>query len=255
MVERQSGEQMKSKALEYAIATSLVIGLAGCGGGGGDSNSGTPAGLWGGTTSDGVLTALFVLDDGQTWGIYGSESEGFAGILQGSLSSTGNAVSGAVLDFSLTGTSQSTLSISGTVNAGSSLNLRLNSNTTASLSFDSAYNTPTSLAQIAGTYTGIAAARGVADDSVVVLIDASGNVSTRSTNYPQCVGTGQVSLRSGNKAIVNFNILFAGAGCLFAGGSTMSGVGVYDDESVVAIGMNAAKTQGLLLVADKSAPR
>lgn len=246
---------MNTKAVKIAISTSLIIGLAACGGGGGDSDSGTPEGLWGGTTSDGVATALFVLDDGQTWGVYGSESEGFAGILQGSLSSTGHAVSGRVLDFSLTGTSQSTLSITGTVNAGSSLNLRLDSDTTAGLIFDSAYNSPASLTQIAGTYTGVAAARGVADDSVVVVIDASGNVSTSSTNYSQCVGTGQISLRSGNKAIVNFNIQFTGAGCLFAGGSTMSGVGVYDDNSVVAIGMNAAKTQGLLLVADKSVPR
>lgn len=246
---------MNTKALKVAISTSLVIGLAACGGGGGDSDSETSEGLWGGTTSDGVATALFVLDDGQTWGVYGSESEGFAGILQGRLSSTNHVVSGSVLDFSLTGANQSTLNITGTMNAGSSLNLRLDSDTTARLIFDSAYNTPASLPQIAGTYTGIAAARGVADDSVVVVIDAFGNISTSSTNYSQCVGTGQISRRSGNKAIVNFNIQFTGADCLFAGGSTMNGVGVYDNESVVAIGMNAAKTQGLLLVADKSAPR
>lgn len=246
---------MNTKALKFAIFTSMVIGLAACGGGGEDSVSGAPEGLWGGTTSDGVTTALFVLEDGQTWGVYASESGGFAGILQGSLSSTNRAVSGGLLDFSLTGASQSNLSITGTVNAGSSLNLRLDSDTTAGLTYDSAYNTPASLTQIAGTYTGIAAARGVADDSVVMVIDSSGNVSTSSTDYSQCVGTGRVSLRSGNKAIVNFSIQFTGAGCLFAGGSTMSGVGVYDDESVVAIGMNSAKTQGLLLVADKSVPR
>jgi hypothetical protein len=242
---------MNTKALKFSVAASLVIGLAACGGGG-DSGSGAPEGLWGGYTSDGVATALFVLDDGQTWGVYGSEADGFGGILQGSLNSTGNAVSGSLLDFSLTSTSQSSLSVTGTANAGSSLNLQIDSDTAAGLNFDSAYNTPASLAQIAGTYTGIAAARGIADDSVVVVIDAFGQVSTSSTAYPQCVGTGQVSLRSGNKAIVNFTIAFAGTGCLFAIGSSMSGVGVYEEDSIVAIGMNTSKTQGLLLVADKA---
>ena len=76
-------------------ALTLAAALSACGGGD-DTPTGTAEGIWGGTTSSGWVTALIVLETGETWGVYAGGTN--AGLLHRNTSAIGHQVSGAVTD-------------------------------------------------------------------------------------------------------------------------------------------------------------
>lgn len=244
---------MNSKAVKLTITTALASALVACGGGGGDSTSSISAeGIWGGTTSGGALTALIVLEDGETWGAYGNDnvSSPAAGVLQGQLSTSGNAVSGSLRDVSLLGIEPSSLSISGTTVPKSSLNLLLGETTPLNMTYDASYDIPASLATMAGTYTGTALSSDGIDEGSIVVLTQGGAISTSSSTATGCTGSGSVALRNSNKAVVNFSITFSGTGCLFPPGTVIQGVAQVTGGDLVVIGLDDSKTQGLLFMSD-----
>lgn len=244
---------MNTKALKLAVTTVLASALAACGGGGGDSASTIAAeGIWGGTTSDGALTALIVLEDGETWGAYGDDnvSSPAAGVLQGQLATSGNAVSGSLRDVSLLGIAPSNVPISGTTVPKSSLNLLLGGTTSLNMAYDASYDTPASLATMAGTYMGTALSSDGIDAGSIVELTQGGAISTSSSTATGCTGSGSVALRNSNKAVVNFSITFSGTGCLFAPGTVIQGVAQVTGGDLVVIGLDGGKTQGLLFTSD-----
>jgi hypothetical protein len=242
---------MKTPALRSLLATVAIAALTACGGGE-DSTSGSAEGIWGGTTSTGEETVLIVLADGETWGIYGDEADATAGILQGNLASSDGLVSGTLLDFNLTGLGQTNLGIRGTVNSRNAMNLVIASSATLNMGYDRTYDTPASLSTMTGSYRGLALGPGRVDETARVVISGT-TITTSSATYPDCVGAGTVSLRSGNKAVVDFSIRFEGEGCLVPNNTMISGVAQYSNGSITAVGLNSGRTQGVLLVADRSA--
>lgn len=242
---------MNTKALTCLLATTALATLTACGGGG-DSETGSAEGIWGGTTSTGEITALIVLPDGETWGIYGDETDASAGILQGNITSNGGAVSGTLLDFNLTGTGQSSVGISGTVRSRSAMNLVIASRATLNMGYDSSYDVPASLTSMAGTYSGSAFGLGGVDETARVIISGT-TITTGSVDYPTCVGAGTVSLRPGNKAVVDFSIRFNGSSCLVPDNTTINGVAQYYPSTgeITAIGLNSGRTQGVMMLASR----
>lgn len=242
---------MKTTMLQNVLATVALATLTACGGGD-DSTSASAEGIWGGTTSSGEITALIVLPDGETWGIYGDEADATAGILQGNLSMSGNRVSGTLLDFNLTGLGQNSAGITGSVNSRSSMNLSINASASLSMTYDGSYDTPASLTAMAGTYSGSAFGLGGLDETARVVISGT-NITTSSIDHPACTGTGSVSLRSGGKAIVDFSIRFSGTGCLVPDNTTINGVAQYyaSTSEITAIGLNSGRTQGVMMLASR----
>ncbi len=243
---------MKTKALKLTVTTVLASALAACGGGGDSASTIAAEGIWGGTTSGGTLTALIVLEDGETWGAYGNDnvSSPAAGVLQGQLSTSGNVVSGSLRDVSLLGSEPSNVSISGTTVPKSSLNLLLGGTTSLNMTYDASYDTPASLATMAGTYTGTALSSDGIDEGSTVVLTQGGAISTSSATATGCTGSGSVALRNSSKAVVNFSITFSGTGCLFPPGTVIQGVAQVTGGDLVVIGLDGSKTQGLLFTSD-----
>jgi hypothetical protein len=251
---------MNSKVVKIAITTALTSALVACGGGSDNTGSVSAEGIWGGTLSGGSLTALFVLENGETWGAYGNDSvdSPAAGVLQGQLSTAGNAVSGSLRDVSLLNLTPTSVSISGTTVPRSSLNLLLGGTTPLNMAYDASYDTPASLAAMAGTYTGLALSPNGIDEDSIVVVTSGGAISTISSTHLGCMGSGSVALRNSNKAVVNFSITFSssdgmgGTQCLFANGTVVRGVAQVTNGELVVIGLDDSKTQGLLMTGDKN---
>lgn len=242
---------MKTKALKWTLAAALTSALMACGGGGDSTGSSVSAeGIWSDDT-----TALFVLEDGETWGIYGNTSgiNAAAGILQGQLTTTGNTVSGNLRDVSLIDPDLSnTVAVSGTTVPGQSLILQPQDGTPLSMTYDASYDTPANLTTMAGTYGGSAISSNGLDDNAIVVIHG-GAIDAYSGTALDCEGHGSVALRNSSKAIVNFSITFGGTGCLFTPGTVIQGVAQVINGTLVMIGLDGGRTQGLLVLGNKTA--
>lgn len=226
--------------------------LTACGGGGGDggSETATAEGIWGGTTSTGEVTGLIVLPGGDTWGVYGDEASGEAGILQGNVLTIGSVVSGSLLDFNLAGPGQTNVGISGSVSTRNDLRLVLASSATLNLAYDASYDTPANLAAMSGTYGALAIGRGNIDGNLRLVINGSA-ITTSSSSAPGCTGSGSLSIRPGGKAILNFTMSFQGTGCLVTPNTTISGIAQYVTGEIVAIGLDSGRTQGLVIYGER----
>lgn len=161
----------------FLVVCTAAFAVGGCGGGGGGGDSGgsnppaavTPAeGMWTGTTSSNRTVNGFVLDDGSYWVLYtaANNSNVIADGVQGSsTSNNGNFTSTDARDFNLEGLGILPATISGTYFAKQSLGGVINyptlsQNVTFTSSYNSSYDAATSLADLAGTYTGTGAVAG-----------------------------------------------------------------------------------------------
>jgi hypothetical protein len=245
---------MNSKAIKLAITTALTSALVACGGGGDSTSSFSAEGIWGGSLADGTVAALIVLDDGEAWGAYDNDSTGSAGVLRGTLTASGSAVSGSLRDLSFLDLEPVTVPISGTAVTGSKLNLLIRDTTPLNMTYDASYDSPANLATLAGTYEGSAMSPNGSDAAAIVVLTSDGAIRTRSRDtVVDCAGSGSVALRNSSKAIVNFSLTFRGQDCPFADGTPINGVAQVIDGTLVMIGVNSAQTQGLIILGDKPA--
>lgn len=238
-----------------AAAVVCSIGLAACGGGGDDAPaaSGSAEGIWGGTSSTGLATALIVAQDGQTWGVFGRDDDTpTAGLLRGTTRVEGNRTTIDFTGINLLDGTTATGAFEGTVRSKAALNLTVRgSQTTLEATYDSSYDAPVSLAGIAGNYTVSMFASGlVPEQGVPITIAPTGAISGSSAT-PGCTSSGTVSPRTPGKNILNFSLTFQGANCPFAAGSSFTGVAQAFQGDFVAIGFDGAATAGLLVTGSR----
>ena len=237
------------------FALSLLAALlVGCGGGGGGSApvSGSAEGFWNGTATGGYTTSIAVLDNGETWGLYGSGGS-LAGALYGQTVVNGTALSGTGTSFNFVTRTSGTGSYSGTVTAKSSLSLTSGA-TTFAASYDSTYDQAATLSALAGTYTGYALTGTIAAQTTTVTVTSGGLISSSyvSGNL-SCSTSGTATPRAGGKNVYNVQLTFTGNYCALGNGTTVSGVGTFNapNKQVIVMTLNGGKTDGLMFVGQR----
>lgn len=240
---------MKTRVLMPALALTLALSACGGGGGGDDAPLGTAEGIWGGTTSAGLLTALMVLETGETWGIYAGPAT--AGLLYGRTSTNNDQVSGSVTDFNLLTAATLPTSYAGTYVPRRFMNLTISpSGATLAATYDASYDIPVNMLNVAGQYvTELVTAQGL-DETANLQVDSSGNVVVTMTQVG-CSAAGTVTPRTSGKAILNLSLTFSGTGCLLPANTLITGVVQSGSNELAGVGLNADMTQGLLLYAQK----
>lgn len=213
-----------------AVGTLLTFTfLAGCGGGGGDSQSPKPGpsaeGVYGGTLTGSTSTAfqLLVLENGDLWSLYGTQTPtqfGVAGFVQGSgTSNNGSFTSSNARDFgvtpAVTGTTTATYdatakTISGTVSSGTST-ITFNGGPIAGSLYN--YNTIASLTSVIGSWS----TTSLTGESVAINIGSTGTFSAATSLG--CNFTGTFMPRASGKNVFNVAINFGAAPCALPGQS------------------------------------
>lgn len=226
----------------------LAAALSACGGGD-DAPTGTAEGIWGGITSSGLDTALIVLETGETWGVYG-DGLANAGLLHGTTTTSGNQVNGSVTDFSLLSPSTLAASYVGTFVPKSSMNITISpSGATLAAKYDASYDIPINMDSVAGSYRAVllTTAQGL-DENVTLTVDSMGNLFA-TMSVPGCTAGGTLIPRPTGKAIMNLSMTFRGTSCLVPDGTTITGVTQDGNNVLVGMGLNASRTQGLMILA------
>lgn len=247
------------KGLKMKRLTSLaaILVLSACGGGGGDSAAPAPQqaatqsaeGFWSGTTTSGTLVSLAILENGETWALYGNATN-VIGAVVGNTTVNGSTLSGSGTDFNFVTRIAGRGSYTGTVSTKANISMSANG-TQFTGTYDASYDQPATLANIAGTYTGGAVTGAIASQASTVVVDASGNVtSSFVSGNLSCTTSGTVTPRPTGKNVYNLQLTFAGNACALGSGTTVTGVANYNatTRQVIAMGLNAAKTDGLIFV-------
>ena len=209
------------------VAVSVIlcaIGLAACGGGGGGGggapNAGATAeGVYGGTLTGSTSSdfELLVLENGEFWSLYGTQTPtffGVAGFVQGSgTSNNGTFTSSNTKDFGFTpalaGNTNATYNataktISGTV-SGSSGTVGFSGGPIAGSLYD--YNAPASLSTVVGLWSTTT----LTGESVAVNISADGTFTA--VSGLGCNFSGVITPRPSGKNVFNVSLTFGAAPC------------------------------------------
>jgi len=244
MFTRKNGHM---KNIKMITALTMTASLVACGGGGDDNTAKAPTnasaeGFWTGSTSNNLAATLAILENGETWGFYTTNSGSLAGALYGNTAVSGTSVSGTSLDF-----------YSGTVNQGSytgtvSTKDRLTLSTGGTQfngSYSSVYEQAASLSSLAGTYSGYALTGRTSAQYVAITISSTGKLTAGDAN---CALNGTATPRASGKNIFNLNATFTGSYCALGNGATVNGIVYYDtaSRSLVAMGLNGSKTDGFI---------
>ena len=234
-----------------ALVAAMV--LSACGGGGNDGTTAPTAsaeGIWKGTTANGSQVNLVILENGETWGLYGS-STSLVGALYGNTSSSGTSLSGSGTGFNLVTRTIGSGTYSGSFSTKGSINISVSDGTKFTGTYSPAYDQAASVATVAGTYTGWVGTGSVAGQTTTVTVDVNGNVSS-SFVYGSliCNTSGKATPRPSGKNIFNIQLTFTGNYCALGNGTTVNGVATYDSASrqLVAMGLNSAKSDGLIFL-------
>lgn len=183
--------------------------LSACSGGGSDSATTTPStpttasaeGFWVGTTANGSVVNLAILDGGETWGLYGTISA-LVGAVYGNTSVSGNALSGTGLGFIFVTRVSGSGLYTGSVTTKGTISMSVSDGTKLTGNYDASYDQPTSIANLAGTFTGLAVTGTIAPQTTTVIIDVNGNfTSTYSSGIYSCTTTGKVTPRALGKNV------------------------------------------------------
>jgi hypothetical protein len=250
--EAQQGKTMKA-AIKYTLAATAVAILAACGGGGGSTpTAGTAEGFWSGTTNTGYDVALAVLENGETWGIYISNS-GLEGALYGTSTGSGNTFSASGSNFNLRAWSVTGGTLTGTVVQRSTINAVSNGGGTLSLTYDASYDTPATLTAVAGNYTVSGISASGSANNVPMTITSGGLVTVTGTG---CSASGTVAPRSSGKNIYNISMTFTGINCALGNGGTASGIFVLDrsvtPNIALSLALTPSKQDGFIAVGEKN---
>jgi len=241
--------------MKRLTALTAVLILSACGGGGGGETTApvvtaSAEGFWKGTTALGSQVNLVILENGETWGLWGS-STSLVGALYGNTSSSGNTLSGSGTGFNLVTGTVGSGTYSGSFATKSSINLSVSDGTKLTGTYSSTYDQAASVATVAGTYTGWTGTGAVAGQTTAVAIDASGNVSSSFVfGSLICNTSGKATPRPSGKNIFNIQLTFTGNYCALGNGSTVNGVATYDsaNRQFIAMGLNSAKSDGLIFI-------
>lgn len=256
----------KLSTLVGSLATLLLIvscggGGDGGGGGGGDTASSsdgtvvdTSAGLWAGTTSDNRTITGLILPDGSYHLLYSraGNPDVITGFLQGTAARTGSGLSSSDgKDFNLEGPGVQAAMLAATYTTRQSLSVNITypsaASTTFTGSYDVAYDAKPSLADAAGTYTGLADLS-VGSLSSTVVVSSTGALSGGSGG---CTLAGSLSpRRDGNAYDVTFT--FGPAPCFFAT-KTFTGVGyiALATKRLHLVTTNSDRSAGTLFIGSK----
>lgn len=209
-----------------SIAVVCSIGLASCGGGGGDTpapSGPTAEGVYGGTLTGSTFSAfqMLVLENGQFWALYGDQAASVftvAGFVQGNgTSNNGSFSSSDTKDFgfnpAIAATTNATYNataktISGTVNF-ISRTVTFSGGPIAGSLYN--YDTPASLSTITGAWTTTI----LTGESVAFNISATGSFTANSSLG--CNFSGTVIPRPSGKNVFNVSLTFGAAPCALAG--------------------------------------
>lgn len=243
------GYLMQKLILQILASTSIVL-ITACGGGGGDSVANAdPQGFWTGPASTGYTVNAAVLENGETWGVYSSGSTIY-GALYGTTTTSGNTVSIRGTDFNFLTNSSSSGNLTGSIAAKSSMSLS-GSGVTLPLTHQSSYDTAATAAAVTGTWSFIGRSGSYTLVPGTITINNAGAFTLSQTG---CVTTGSVVPRSGGKNVYNLTLSATGVNCV-AGQSTMSGV-VYLDTTVtpnkfLSLALTPSKTDGVVVIGTK----
>lgn len=238
-----------------ALATSCMLALTACGGGG---NSGTAAvsadsaqGLWNGSTSTSRSVTGIVLDDGSYWLLYSipNVSALMAGFVQGTGTSlNGSFSSSNAIDFNLSGQSINTATVSASYLTRQSFSGSVsypspNAPLTFTSSYNPAYDQTPNLTVVAGDYLGIASVASTTE-AVTFIISAQGVLAgTGATSGCQYGGLLEPRTK-GN--LYNVSLVIGGGACA-AGTSAVTGIGYFDAGSkrLYLAALNKSRTLGM----------
>ena len=247
---------VSTKNKVFAISLLALAALAGCGGGGDSSTPVTAApapipaaeGVFGGTLTGSTSRAfnLLVLENGDFWTLYGTQTAnvfGIAGFVQGTgTSNNGNFTSSNAKDFGFSPAVSNTVNatydpttktISGKAVAGTST-VTFTGGPVAGSLYD--YNSPSSLTTIAGAWS----TTSLTGDGVAINIASSGSFTALSSLG--CAFSGTVTPRASGKNVFNVALTFGAAPCALAGQSA-SGI-------ALAYPVSGGKTQLLVAATD-----
>lgn len=233
------------------VSTSVLLAaLAACGGGGGGDATTTASaeGFWVGTTSNGTQVNLAILENGETWGLYGS-SNAVTGAVYGNTSTSGTSLSGSGSGFNFVTRTSGSGTFSGSVTTKGSISFNVSDGTKLTGTYDASYEQPASLAGVAGTYTGWAVTGGIAPQTTTVVVDVNGNISSSivSGNL-SCTTTGKATPRASGKNVFNVQMTFTGNYCALGNGTVVNGVATYNaaNRQLITMALNSAKSDGLI---------
>lgn len=247
--------------MKRLTALAAVVFLSACGGGGSDSTptTQTPAtaqsaeGFWSGTTTDGTVVNLAVLENGEAWGLYGTSSS-LVGALYGTTTVSGSSLSGSGRGFNFSTQTASSATITGTVTSKANINIVASDGSQFTGTYDAGYDQPATIANFAGTYSGLAVTGSIAPQATTVVVDASGNVSSSYVSGTNtCNTTGTATPRASGKNVANLQLTFTGNSCALGNGTTVTGVATYNPtkRQIIAMGLNTGKTDGLIFIGTK----
>lgn len=249
---------MNTTKLRYAaLAVSSVL-LAACGGGDDADDATTPTapvaataeGFWVGNSSTGVRTALAILENGETWGVYAS-STSILGALYGNTTSNGTSLTGAGSDFNIPSRSVSSATYSGSYTPKAKINVNTSGGISFAGTYDTDYDRPASLTSVAGNFSGQGVSGSSPVQGVSVNISSTGVVTVPSTLG--CSASGSIAPRPSGKNVFNVSMTFFGAACALGNGATARGIAVYDsaNRELLVLALNPAKTDGFIYVGSR----
>ena len=226
-----------------------AVALAACGGGGGGAAPAPVAtvsaeGIWSGAGSNGVLISFVILENGETWGLYGT-SVSINGALFGNTTTNGSSVSMSGSSFDFISRVTDPGSLTGSVVSKSTLNVVSNLGTRLDAAYNASYDQAPSLAALAGTYFGQAVTDSIAPQSASVTISGTGAVSSIGTG---CTTSGSVVPRPTGKNIFNISLTSVGPSCALGNGTVVTGIGYFNPATrqLIAMALNSAKSDGLV---------
>lgn len=230
-----------------ALAAALV--LSACGGGGGDSAPTASAeGFWVGTTAKGTTVNLAILENGETWGVYGNASS-LTGAVYGITSTSGTSLSGSGYGFDFATRTSGSGTYAGSVTTKSSISMSVSDGTTLTGTYDASYDQPASLATVAGTYTGWAVTGAIAPQATTVVVDVNGNISSSFVSGSlTCSTSGKATPRASGKNVFNVQLTFTGNYCALGNGTVVNGVATYNaaNRQLITMALNSTKSDGLI---------
>lgn len=235
----------------------LCVFLAACGGDGGSGSPDSPKtslaeGFWVGEASTGVIVNLAVLENGESWGLYGDTDSLYGALYGNTKTSDSTHLSGSGKDFNLVDRDVESATYSGTFEAKTSMNITLSNGITFAATYSDKYDQPASLATLAGSFSGWGVTGRTYPAGISISIAADGKITAPEAEG--CGGVGSATPRASGKNVFDILVTFQGAACALGNGTTVRGVAFYDTdtETVQALALNGAKDDGFIFIGSKS---
>lgn len=252
------------KNLKVLWGVPLVSLLAACGGGGGGSDPApeahdpAPEGFYEGTSDLGARLMGVVLDNGDYYVLHGEDSGGLY-LLQGVVLGHGTAqgdrfTSSDARDFDFLDGEVYQGSLDATFTRKQNLTGRIVENGSGadvgfSLAYDASYEQSPDLAADAGSYQGTALSP-EGQSNAEVDIDTQGHFS--GVDEFGCQFNGAMAPRESGD-VYNLSVSFQNSACAYEG-QTMQGIVVVEDDELIAVAPNAARTGGIFFIGQKALP-